>query len=120
MPQHWLASAGVELRDAVGLDVLFGGQAELFLDGYLDRQAVTVPAAHPGHVAALHRLEPREHVLEDARLDVMHAGHAVRRWRPLVEGPELSAGCLVQRALEDLAIPPAGQHLALDRRQIDD
>ena len=62
--QHRLAAARVELRDAVGLDVALAGEAELLLDGDLDRQAVAVPAGLAGDVVALHRPVAREDVLE--------------------------------------------------------
>ena len=91
MPQHRLAAAGVELRDAVRLDVLLAGQAELLLDGDLDGQAVAVPAGLAGDVVALHGLEAGEEVLEDAGLDVVHAGHAVGGRRALVEDPGAAA-----------------------------
>ena len=61
---------------------------ELLLDGELDRQAVAVPAGLAGDVVALHRPVAREDVLEDPRLDVVRAGHAVGRRRALVEDPE--------------------------------
>ncbi len=64
---------------------LLAGEAELLLDRELDGQPVAVPAGLAGDVEALHRLEPREHVLEDARLDVVRAGHAVGGGRALVE-----------------------------------
>src|SRR3712207_9387816 len=44
VPHDRLAAAGVELGDAVALDVGLAGEAELLLDGDLHRQAVTVPA----------------------------------------------------------------------------
>ena len=53
---------------------LLAGEAELLLDRELDRQAVAVPAGLAGDVVALHGLEPREDVLEDAGLDVVGAG----------------------------------------------
>src|SRR3712207_456164 len=77
VPHDRLAAAGVELGDAVALDVGLAGEAELLLDGDLDRQAVAVPAGAAGHVPALHRLEAREDVLERARLDVVGARAAV-------------------------------------------
>ena len=84
---HRLAAAGVELRDPEGLDVGLAGEAELLLHGELDGQAVAVPAALAVDLVALHRAEPREDVLERARLDVVGAGTAVGGRRALVEGP---------------------------------
>ncbi len=118
VPQHRLPAPGVELLDAVGLDVLLAGQPEFLLHRDLDRQAVAVPAAAARHVVPLHGLEPGEHVLEHPGLDVVHARHAVRGWRPLVAGPGGPAGGLLQRALEHLAVGPGGQHLVLDRGQV--
>ena len=119
VPEHRLAAARVELGDAVGLDVLLAGDAQLALDGHLDRQAVAVPAGLARYVEALHGLETGEDVLEDAGLDVVHAGHAVGGRRPLVEGPGQAALGLLQRLREDVGIMPADQHLALDRGQVD-
>jgi hypothetical protein len=54
-----LAALGVELGDAVALDVVLGVEAELLLDRDLDGQAVAVPAALALDVVAAHRLEAR-------------------------------------------------------------
>ena len=43
--EHGVAALLVELGDAVALDVVLGGEAELLLDRDLDREPVTVPAA---------------------------------------------------------------------------
>ena len=48
VPLDVLAALRVELGDAVRLDVGLAGEAELLLDGELDRQAVAVPAGHAG------------------------------------------------------------------------
>ena len=103
VPGHRLAALGVELGDAVRLDVLLAGEAELLLDGELDGQAVAVPAGLAGHVVAVHRPEAREDVLEDAGLDVVGAGHAVGGRRALVEDPLGAALGLLQALGEDLA-----------------
>ena len=94
---HRLPALGVELGDAVRLDVLLAGEAELLLDRQLDRQAVAVPAGLAGHVVAAHGAEAREDVLEDAGLDVVGAGHAVRgragpRRTPTRGGPRTARG----------------------------
>ena len=78
--EHRLAALGVELGHAVALDVVLRLEAELLLDLELDRQAVAVPAALARHEVAAHRLEAREHVLEDAAEDVVEPG------RPLAVG----------------------------------
>ena len=100
MPQHRLAAARVELGDAVGLDVLLARQPEFLFHGDLDGQPVAVPAGLAEDVEPLHGLEPGEDVLEDPGLDVVHAGHAVRGGRPLVERPPGGALGLLQRRLE--------------------
>ncbi len=84
-----------------------------------DRQAVAVPARFARDVVALHGLEPREQILEDPRLDVVGAGHAVGGRRAFVERPLRAALRRGQRALEDLRLPPPPQHLVLERRQVD-
>ena len=104
VPGHRLAALGVELGDAVRLDVLLAGEAELLLDGQLDRQAVAVPAGLAGDVEALHRPVAGEDVLEDAGLDVVGAGHAVGGRRALVEDPLGAALGLLQAAGEDLSL----------------
>src|SRR5262249_37618647 len=68
---------------------------------------------------ALHRLEAREQVLEHARLDVVHAGHAVGGRRSFVEDPLRSGLGLVEGPLEDLALPPPGQDVPLHRGKVD-
>ena len=114
-----LAALRVELGDAVRLDVGLAGEAEFLLDGEFDGQAVAVPAGHAGDVEALHRLEPREDVLEDAGLDVVRARHAVRGRRALVERPGRSGGGLVEAALEDLPGAPLLDHVAVERGEVD-
>ena len=100
---HRLTAPGVELRDAEGLDVGLAGEPELLLHRELDGQAVAVPASLAVDLVALHGLEPREHVLERPRLDVVGAGPAVGRGRALEEGPGLGAVVAGHGLLEDLA-----------------
>src|SRR3954470_19653115 len=82
-----LAAQAVELGDADALDVGLGLQPELLLDGDLDGQAVAVPAGLAVDAVALHRLEARVDVLEDAREDVVSPRTPVRGRRALVEDP---------------------------------
>ena len=109
-----LAAPGVELGDAVGLDLGLRRDAELLLDGDLDRQAVAVPAALALDVAAAHRLEARVDVLEDAGEHVVRARPAVGGRRALVEHPRLRALPAAQRLAEDVALAPALEHLLLE------
>ncbi len=100
VPQHRRAALGVELRDAVRLDVILAGEAELLLDRELHGEAVAVPARLALDVVAAHRLEAGEDVLEDPGLDVVGAGHPVRGGRALVERPARTVGGEVERLLE--------------------
>ena len=105
--EHRLAALGVELGDAVALDVLLLGEAELLLDLQLDRQPVTVPARLAVDLAAAHRLEAREHVLEHAREHVVGARAAVGGRRTLVEDERLRPLAAAHRLVEDVALAPA-------------
>ena len=112
--QHRLAAAGVELGDAVGLDVLLAGEPELLLDRELDRQAMAVPSGLARDVVALHRPIAGEHVLEDAGLDVVGARHAVGgRWT-LVEDPLRPTLRGSQRAGEHVLLAPQREDLMVE------
>lgn len=119
MAGHGLAALGVELGDAVRLDVLLAVEAELLLDRQLHGEAVAVPAGLAGHVVAAHGAEAREDVLEDARLDVVGTGHAVGRGRALVEHPLRAALGLLQGLGEDLLLAPEVEHGVLEGGQVD-
>jgi hypothetical protein len=114
-----LAAPLVELGDSVGLDVALAREAELLLHGDLDGQAVAVPAGLADHMAALHRLEAREDVLEDAGLDMVHAGLAVGGRRSLVEGPGLALLGLCEGLRERVLAVPELEDLPFQRRQVD-
>ena len=98
---------------------LLAGEAELLLDGELDRQAVAVPAGLADHVVALHRPEAGEHVLEDPGLDVVDAGLAVGGRRALVERPRLAVRGLLEARGEGVVLVPEREDVALQRRQVD-
>ncbi len=119
VPGHRLTALGVELGDAVRLDVLLAVEAQLLLDRQLDRQAVAVPAGLAAHVVALHGAEAGEDVLEDAGLDVVGARHAVGGGRSLVEDPLGAALGLLQALGEDLALAPEVEHGVLQRGKVD-
>src|SRR4029077_4580560 len=78
-----LAAAGVELVDPELLDLLLGGDAELFFDLDLDRTPVAVPAALARPPVAAHRPVAGIDVLEDTGEHVVGAGTAVGRRRAL-------------------------------------
>ena len=114
-----LAAFGVELGDAVGLDLGLGAEAELLLHLDLDGQAVGVPARLAGHAVAAHRLVAREQVLDDAGHDVVDAGPPVRRRRPLVEHEQVAFGALRDAAAEDVALAPEVEDAGLERGEAD-
>ena len=105
--ENRFAAERVELGDAVLLDLLGRGDAELLLDLELHRQSVTVPAGLPRHPEALHGPVARVDVLEDAGEHVVRAGASVCGRRALVEAPDIGVGALLQRALEDVVFLPA-------------
>ena len=109
-----LAAPGVELVDAVGLDLGLGVQPQLLLDLDLDGQAVGVPAGLAGHAVAAHRLVAREQVLDDAGHDVVHTGTAVRRGRAFVEDEEVVLGTLLDAAPEDVVVAPEVENAGLE------
>src|SRR4029079_4789517 len=113
--QHRLAALGVELGDAVPLDVVLVVEAELLLDLELHRQAVAVPAGLARDVVAAHRAVAREDVLEDAGEDVVRARPAVRGRRALVEDARRRALAAADRLVEYVALAPALEHALLER-----
>ena len=116
---HRLATPVVEVGDAVGLDVVLVGEAELLLDLELDREAVAVPAALAGNVVAAHGLEPGVEVFEHAGPDVVEAGAAVGRGRALVEDPRWRALAQDLHLLEEVDLAPTREHLLLERDEVD-
>src|ERR1051325_8724613 len=102
-----LAAAPIKFGDADRFDLLLAADAELFLDLDLDRQTVRVPPRLASDAIPLHRAMTAEEILDRAGEDVMDAGAAIRRRRPLEEDPWLSALVLLQRLMEQvLCLPP--------------
>ncbi len=93
--------------------------AELLLDGDLDRQAVAVPAALAVGVEPAHRLVAREDVLEDAGQDVVGAGPAVGGRRALVEDVRRRALAALEGLVVDVQLAPALEDLLLELREGD-
>src|SRR4029453_16331204 len=91
---------------------------ELLLDLDLDGEAVRVPAGLPRHVEALHRLVPREEVLDHAAEDVAGVRLAVRSRRAFVEHERRAPLPRGEALLEDLALLPKGARLRLGAEEI--
>ena len=72
---------------------------------------MTIPAAFALNPAATHRLEAREHILEDSGEDVVRPGHAIGCRRTLIENPWLSVLAVSEAAFEYLKLAPAIQDL---------
>ena len=113
--EHRLAAALVELRHAVGLDVVLRLDAQLALHLELDRQAVGVPARLAVDLVAAHGLVAREDVLEDPREHVVGARPPVCGRRTLVEDELRAALAPADRLVEDVALAPALEHALLER-----
>src|SRR5581483_9437232 len=113
-----LPAAAIELLDPELPNLGLARQPELPLDLDLDRQAVAVPAALAGDVAAPHRVEAGKEVLERPGPDVVEARPAVGRRRPLVEDP-LRGACPAPEALgEDVPLPPALENALLEGDEV--
>ena len=116
---HRLTAAPVELGDAERLDLVLGGEPELLLDLELDGQAVAVPAALAGHLAAAHGLEAGVDVLEHPGPDVVQAGPAVGGGRALVEDPGLVPGAQRPGGGDDVVVTPAVEHPLFEGGQVE-
>ena len=116
---HRLATAVVELGDAVGLDVVLVVEAQLLLDLELDREAVAVPAPLAGNVAPAHGLETRVEVLEHTGPHVVQARAPIGRRRALVEDPRRRALAQVLHLVEEPDLAPVREHLLLERDEVD-
>jgi hypothetical protein len=77
-----------------------------------------MPAAATRDEVAAHRAIAREDVFENARQDVMDAGPAVGRGRPLVEDESWTVGGLLQRLVKDVGFMPERQDSLLHCRQV--
>ena len=113
-----LAAAAVELFDAELLDLLLAGDAELFLNLQLDREAVRVPSATAQGPEAAHGLVAEDDVLERAGEDVVDAGAAVRRGRPLVEDEQRGIRALAVDAVRQVGLAPCFEDRGLQLREV--
>src|SRR2546427_6348187 len=84
--EYGLAAFGIELRDAVLLDLTFVFQAELLLDFDFDGEAVRVPSGFAVNLETTHALVTADEVFDRSGENVMDAGFAVGGRRAFVEG----------------------------------
>ena len=80
---------------------------------------MAVPASLSRYVKPLHRPIAGEYVLEDASLNVVGPGHAVRGWGTLIEHPGRPALALLDGRLEDALGIPHREDVMLHCRQVD-
>ena len=115
---HTFLATGVELGDAVFLDVGLALEAKLLLDFDLDWQAVGVPAATCANdVPPAHALVAHNQVFGHTRFDVVNTGLAIRRWWPLEKDKWIGAVTTFQRTLDHVVLFPPLADLALHRRK---
>ena len=107
-----------ERLDAVVLDLLLAVDADRLLDLKLHGQTVRVPARLAEHLAPLHRLIARQHILDDARQDVPDVRATVRRRRAVVERERLAALTLIHRLLCNMILAPKIRNGFLARGKI--
>ena len=107
-----------ERLDAVVLDLLLAVDADRLLDLELDGQPMRVPARLAKHLAPLHRLIARQHILDHTRQDMPDVRAAVRRRRTIVERERLAALTLIHRLLCNMILTPKIRNGFLTRGKI--
>src|SRR5690606_32018843 len=115
--EHALPAHLVEARDADRLDLPFTADPQRLLRFDLDRQAVRVPARDARHVLAAHRLVPAKQVLDAAAQHMMQTGPPVGGGRPFVEDELLPPFRRLERAAEEVLVPPLLEDLQLQLRR---
>ena len=113
-----LATGFVVLLYAYLGSYIFLGDAELFLNAKLDRQAVGVPAGTAAHLEAALRLIAADGVFDAAGHDVVDTGHAVGAGRAFEEDKLGSTLPEFERPLERLVLLPPFQHLGRSRHKV--
>ena len=107
-----------ERLDAVLLDLFLPIDADRLLDLQLNGQPMRVPACLAEHLAPLHRLIARQHILDDARQNVPDMRAAVRRRRAVVERERIAALTLVNSTLCNMILAPKIRNSFLARSKI--
>ena len=112
-----LAAFGVELGDAVLLDLAFVLQPKLLLDFDFDGQAVRVPAGFAMNLESAHGLIAADQIFDRPGENVVDAGFAVRGRRAFVERVvgRILAG--FDAFLEDSVLFPVVENLLFEIRQ---
>ena len=114
-----LAAAPVELGDAVLLDLVLAGEAELLLDLELHRADRGSPSRPCGRRSGRASCGTGVEVLERPGPDVVQTGPAVRGRRPLVEHPLGCALAAAQALGEHVVVGPALLHPGFELDEVD-
>ena len=102
-----LDAAGVELGEAVLLDLALGVQAERLLDLDLDPEALAVEAVLVALILAEQGLVALEDVLQRPAPGMVDGHRVVRGHRPVDEGEPRAAGVQLPEPVErPLGLPP--------------
>jgi len=103
----------IETIDAVFLNLLFIGKAQLLLHFNFHRQTMGIPAASPADMVSTHGFVARENVLECTRQDMVNTGSPIRSWRTFKENIFLSPFPLLHGFMEDVMGFPKSQNTFL-------
>ena len=115
---HRLATLFDEGLHAVSLDFLLALNADFLLDLELDRKAVCIPACLSRDILSLHGAIARNHILDNAGLNVADVRSAVCGRRSVVEHIGPAALALLDGLLKDAVLCPELLNLALARHKV--
>ena len=113
---HRFSAGGVVVFDADGFTYVFFGQVQLFFHLQFNGQAMGIPAGLAQHPKSLHGFVAAYGIFDGTRHNMVYAGHAVGRWRPLKKS-EISPG-FIQRCLKCILLIPVRLNLCLNLRQV--
>ena len=115
---HRLTTLFDEGLHAVSLDFLLALNADFLLDLELNRKAVRIPACLSRNILSLHGTEARNHILDDAGLDMADVRSAVCGRRSVVEHIGLATLALLDGLLKDAVLCPELFDFALARHKV--
>ena len=115
---HGLATLFDKGLHAVSLDFFLALDADFLLDLELDRKAVCIPARLSRDILSLHGAEARNHILDDASLDMTDVRSAVCGRRSVVEHIGLAALTLFDGLLKNAVLCPELFDFALARHKV--